>query len=78
MKNPELIKLFAVVLLAGIGIAAAQNSTPSDQARQIELQKEKERLRQIALRSVPVIIGVPTLSPAGPVPILQPPLMASD
>jgi hypothetical protein len=29
-KNPELIKLFAVVLLAGIGIAAAQNSTPSD------------------------------------------------
>ena len=68
MKNPELIKLFAVVLLAGIGIAAAQNSTSSDQARQIELQKEKERecLRQSAARSAPIFIGVPTLTPVHP------------
>ncbi len=64
--------LFAVFLLIGIGIAAAQ--TPADQARQKELQKEAMRR---AARSAPVkIIGSPTLTPFYPVLILQPPLLA--
>ena len=51
--------LFGVFLIKIV--AAAQ--TPPDQSRQIELQKEKERerLRQIAARFLPVIIGFPTL-----------------
>ena len=54
--------LFAVFL---IGIATSAAQTPADQARQIELQKERERecLRQSAARSAPIFIGVPTLSP---------------
>jgi len=64
--------LFGVFL---IGIVAAAQ-TPPDQARQIELQKEKERegLRQSAARSSPVFIGVPTLGPLYPIIIMQPPL----
>jgi hypothetical protein len=64
--------LFGVFL---IGMVAA-GQTPTDQARQIELQKEQERdrLRQSAARSLPVIIGWPTLTPVGPVILLQPPL----
>jgi hypothetical protein len=65
--------LFAVFLI-GIGIAAAQ--TPPDQERQSQLQKEAMRS---AAPSAPVkIIGYPTLRPLRPIPILQPPLMASD
>jgi uncharacterized membrane protein len=66
--------LFAVFLI-GIGIAAAQ-TPPPDQERQSQLQKEAMRS---AARSAPVkIIGYPTLRPFRPIPILQPPLMASD
>ena len=53
--------LFAVFLVV-IATAAAQNPTPSDQARQI--QKE-------AMRSAPFkIIGWPTLTPAQPARII--------
>ena len=62
--------LFAAVFLIAIGIAAAQNPTPPDQARQIELQKEAMRR---AARSAPVkIIGFPTLRPLRPLRILGP------
>ncbi len=69
--------LFTVFLI-GITTSAAQ--TPADQARQIELQKEKERecLRQSAARSAPIFIGVPTLSPLHPIIIMQPPLKKMD
>jgi len=64
--------LLAVFL---IEIAGAQ--TPPDQARQTEVQKEKERerLRETGARSAPILIGWPTLTPVGPIIIMQPPLM---
>ena len=66
--------LFGVFLI-GI-VAAAQTPPPPDQERQSQLQKEAMRS---AARSPPVkIIGYPTLRPLRPIPILQPPLMASD
>jgi hypothetical protein len=56
-------------------IRIAGSQTPPDQARQkAEAQRiheaidqERERLRQSAARSVPVIIGFPTLTPVRPV-----------
>jgi len=71
--------LFAVFLM-GIGIVAGQ--TPPDQARQIELEKEAMR-RAEAQRIHEAIdrererlrfIGFPTLTPAQPIIIMQPPL----
>jgi hypothetical protein len=63
--------LFAVVFLIEI-IAAAQTPTPSDEARQIELQKEYVPLS--AARSSPALIGFPTVTPLHPIIIMQPPL----
>jgi hypothetical protein len=55
-------------MLFAVLIATAQ--TPPDQPRQIEVQKKAMRR---AAQSAPVkIIGVPTLTPAHPVPILLP------
>jgi len=74
VRGGKMNKALFAVFLIGIGITAAQ--TPPDQARQKaeaqRIDQERESLRQSAARSVPVIIGWPTLSPAGPVPIFRP------
>jgi hypothetical protein len=71
MKNHR--ALFAVVFLIGIGIAAGQTPTPSDQARQKEAMRRAE-----AQAEAFTILGFPMMNPARRVPILWPPLKKMD
>ena len=71
-ENPKKFRLLKTLFAVFLVATAAAQTPPPDQARQTEVQKEKERecFRQSAARSAPVkIIGFPTLTPFYPVRI---------
>jgi hypothetical protein len=63
--------LLAVVFL--VATAAAQTPPEKEAMRRAEVRKidqERERLRQSAARSAPIIIGFPTLTPVQPIIVI--------